>query len=339
MIRRSLAFLLVAFVLAVVCEAQTPAPNAKGEAKTFSFFFDGDGGYLGVQTEEVTKDNFSKYGLREVRGVAIEQVMKDSPAEKAGLQNGDVIVRFNDEEVTSVRKLTRLLGEVSPDHQAKITVMRGGSEREITATLGKRPAPRFEEGGFNLPQLERTPFPPSGEFPKMEGLPKMRDMPKIEGLPPGVPDQPLVWRSGSGRRIGVGVTSLTKQLSEFFGVDGGVMINEVRGDSPAAKAGLKAGDIIVEADGKAVKSEFDLIRSIAEKKDGDVGLTIVRDKNRQTIRVTPEEVKDGFNTFFEFPATDGAPAVQQFKFATPMTPMTPIAPMPMTDFRFPGRVL
>jgi len=329
MIRKSLAFLLVGFVLVVTGEAQTPEPGAKGEAQTFSFFFDGDGGYLGVQTEEITKDNFAKYGLREVRGVAVEKVMEGSPAEKAGLQSGDVIVRFNNEEVTSVRKLTRLLGEVSPDHQAKITVIRSGGERELTATLGKRPMPKFEQGAFgNLPRLERgAPFPPSAEMPT---LPPMQSIPPT----PGTPDQPFVWRSGSGRRIGVGVTSLTKQLSEHFGVTSGVMINEVRADSPAAKAGLKAGDIIVEIEGKEVKGDIDLIRAVAEKKEGDVTLTIVRDRNRQTIRVTPEEAKDGFNRFFEFPATPDAPAAgQQFRMTVPMTPV------PMTRLNFPGRVL
>jgi serine protease Do len=335
MIRKSLAFLLIGFVVVIAGEAQTPAPGAKGDAQTFSFIFDGDGGYLGVQTEEVTKDNFAKYGLREVRGVAVEKVMEGSPAEKAGLQTGDVIVRFNNEEVTSVRKLTRLLGEVSPDHQAKITVLRGGGERELTATLGKRPTPKFEDGSFGMsvpgvpgvPRVERVPFPPSGEMPV---LPPMQSIP----MTPGTPDQPFVWRSGSGRRIGVGVTPLTKQLSEYFGVSGGVMINEVRADSPAAKAGLKAGDIIVEADGKELKGEVDLIRAIAEKKEGDVTLTIVRDRNRQTIRVTPEESKDGFNSFFEFPnAPDGMVAPQQFRLAVPMTPV------PMSGFRFPGRVL
>jgi serine protease Do len=329
MIRKSLAFLLIGFVFVIAGGAQTPAPGAKGESRSFSFVFDSDGGYLGVQTEEVTKDNFAKYGLREVRGVAIEKVMEGSPAEKAGLQNGDVIVRFNDEEVTSVRKLTRLLGEVSPDHQAKITIIRSGGERDFTATLGKRPTPKFEDGAFGvpLPRGERVPFPPSADMPN---LPPLRSIPST----PGTPDQPFVWRSGSGRRIGVGVTSLTKQLSEHFGVAGGVMINEVRADSPAAKAGLKAGDIIVEADGKELKGEVDLIRAIAEKKEGDVTLTIVRDRNRQTIRVTPEESKDGFNSFFEFPnAPDSMVAPQQFKLAVPMTPV------PMTGFQFPGRIL
>ena len=336
MIRKSLAFLLVGLIVVVAGKAQTPAPGAKGEAKTFSFFFDGDGGYLGIQTEEITKDNFAKYGLREVRGVAVEKVVGGSPAEKAGIQNGDVIVRFNNEEVTSVRKLTRLLGEVSADHQAKLTVIRGGGEREITATLGKRPMPKFDEGAFrmNVPGLERFPAPPSSEFPPM---PRVEDMPRVESLPPGAPDQPFVWRTGSGRRIGVGVTTLTKQLSEYFGVTSGVMINEVRADSPAAKAGLKAGDIIVDVDGKEVKGEIDLIRAIAEKKEGDVSLTIVRDRNRQVIRVTPEKSEGGFNSYFEFPTTPGMPdapmAPQQFKFNMPATPM------PMTEFRFPGRIL
>ena len=173
-------------------------------------------------------------------------------------------------------------------------------------------------------------MPPSGEFPPM---PRVEDLPRVEALPPGAPDQPFVWRTGSGRRIGVGVTPLTKQLSEHFGVANGVMINEVRTDSPAAKAGLKAGDIIVEVEGKEVKSEIDLIRAIGERKEGDITLTIIRDRNRQTVRVTPEEMKDGFNSFFEFPATPGVPlAPQQFKFEM-------ATPMPMTEFRFPGRVL
>ena len=335
MISRSFVFLLIGFIVVIGADAQQQSPGARGESRSFSMFFDGDGGYLGVQTEEVTRDNFAKYGLRDVRGVAIEKVVEGSPAEKAGLQNGDVIVRFNNEEVTSVRKLTRLLGEVSADHQAKLTIVRGGGEREITATLGKRPMPKFEEGGFgmNLPRAQRMPYPPSGEFPPM--MPMPRDLPGLETMPPGAPDQPFAWRAGSGRRIGVGVSTLTKQLSEHFGVNGGVMINEVRADSPAAKAGLKAGDIIVDVDGKEVKGDIDLIRAIAEKKEGDVSLTIIRDGNRQTLIVTPEKAEGGFNTFFELPNAPDSPMVpqQQLKMAVPMTPM------PMTEFRFPGRVL
>ena len=107
------------------------------------------------------------------------------------------------------------------------------------------------------------------------------------------------------RQIGVGLTPITKQLGDYFGVpDGnGLLINNVRENSPAAKAGLKAGDVIVEVDGKPVKGDFDIMRMLNEKKDGDIELTIVRDRNRQTVRVTPEAVKTGdFNTIPELMA-------------------------------------
>jgi membrane-associated protease RseP (regulator of RpoE activity) len=130
------------------------------------------------------------------------------------------------------------------------------------------------------------------------------------------------------------VTALTKQLSDHFGVTSGVMINEVRADSPAAKAGLKAGDIIVEVDGKEVKADGDLIRAIQEKKEGDVTITIVRDRHRQTIRVTPEEVKGGFdNMRFNFPQTsDGVFSPGSMRFSMPTVGF------PTGGFRFPSSI-
>jgi membrane-associated protease RseP (regulator of RpoE activity) len=137
----------------------------------------------------------------------------------------------------------------------------------------------------------------------------------------------------------VGVTPLTKQLSDHFGVTSGALINNVREDSPAARAGLKAGDVIVEVDGKAVKGEWDLIRAIGEKKDGDVSLTIVRAGERQTIRVAPEEGKDRFDSFFEYrsmPSPPDSPTVPEvFRFERSL----PIAPVPLNHMFFPGRVV
>ncbi|HLA94516.1 MAG TPA: PDZ domain-containing protein, partial [Pyrinomonadaceae bacterium] len=188
---------------------------------------------------------------------------------------------------------------------------------------------------FEMPDAPNAP-----DMPDLETIPRVQMAPRA----PGVPGGPMVWAFGNRRQIGVGLTPLTKQLSSHFGVDGGALINDVREDSPAAKAGLKAGDIIVEADGKAVKGEGDVIRAISEKKEGEVTLTIVRDKNRQTIRVTPEEMKGGFNTFFEFPDAPEAPAAPAtpgvFRMTRPMKPGEPaMAPMPMNSFFVPGRIV
>jgi serine protease Do len=329
MFHKSIAItcLLAGGVLAAT--AQTPAPRAGADSRSFSWTFSSEGGYLGIETVEVSNENFGKYGLSSVRGVAVEKVVEGSPAEKAGLQAGDVIVRVNTDEITSSRKLTRLVSEIAPDHTARVTVFRGGSERELSITIGKRPMPGFDSVGFaRLGELPNFPTPP--------------DAPLIEGMPraPREPGQPMVWAFGNRRQIGIGTTTLTKQLAENFGVESGVMVSSVREGSPAAKAGLKAGDIIIDANGKAVKSDSDLIRAIAEKKEGDVSLTFVRDRNRQTVSVTPEEVKSGFNTYFEFPKGPDAPdaPVTPGVYSVPR-PAIPAMPLPMGRIGFPRWVI
>ena len=91
-------------------------------------------------------------------------------------------------------------------------------------------------------------------------------------------------------QIGVGVTPLTEQLSQYFGVDGGILINAVRDNSPASKAGLKAGDVIVEIDGVAVQGSLGLIRAINDRNESAVILKFVRDRKGQTISLTPKKV-------------------------------------------------
>src|SRR6267142_7194820 len=104
-------------------------PGVPGEAPpAFSLFIEG-GSFLGVYAEDINKENMSRYGMREARGVGITQVVKDSPAEKAGLKKDDVILRFEGDSVTSVRKLNRLVSEVAPDQTVKLGISRSGSEQ------------------------------------------------------------------------------------------------------------------------------------------------------------------------------------------------------------------
>ncbi len=135
--------------------AVPPVEAAPAAAPAIAAFFD-DGNFLGVVVEEVTRENMGGYGLTgEPRGVAVTRVVKDGPAERAGLRERDVIVRFDGEQVTSVRKLNRLIGESAPGHGARLTIRRGGSEQELTVTLGKRESfMRTFEGLQNIMPLE-----------------------------------------------------------------------------------------------------------------------------------------------------------------------------------------
>ncbi|MEO6654675.1 MAG: PDZ domain-containing protein [Pyrinomonadaceae bacterium] len=324
MFNRSFLSILIVTSAFTFVFGQTPEAKKEKEKamQSFAFAFEGDGGYLGVQTQEVNKENFAKFGLRDVRGVAVEKVFENSPAAAAGIQNGDVIVRFNAEEITSTRKLTRLISEVAPDHQVKLTVARGGSEQEINATIGKRPMQKFEGGNFNF----STPAP-MGNLDRYKELLTLKDLPEMKNFPKGE-GQNFVWRPGEGRHIGIVVTSLSKQLADHFGVESGVMISDVRENSPASKAGLKAGDIIVDVDGKPVKGDFDLIRAINEKKEGDVALAISRDGKRQTISVTPEASKDSGFMFrneddVDIPSVPAPAAMPTGRLTPPVTPLLP----------------
>src|SRR5205085_847339 len=133
----SLCLLLALTGAAYSQQATTPRAD-QPEARTFAYAF-GDGNYLGVTTENVTKETMSRYGLAgEPRGVAVLSVAKDSPAAKAGLQKGDVLLRFDGEEVSSVAKLQRLIIEAAPEHAARLTISRNGAQQELTATLARR---------------------------------------------------------------------------------------------------------------------------------------------------------------------------------------------------------
>ena len=337
MIGKALSFAILMAVAFSVVTAQTPAPAPRPEQRAFSFSWDSDGGYLGVQTEEVSRENFGKLGLREVRGVAISKVVEGSPAQAAGLQEGDVIVRINGEEISSGRKLTRLINEISPDHTAKVTVIRGGSEREVNVTLGKRPLPIFAEGGYFPEGFDKFDFQHLPGFDKFEF--KMPDLEKLEKykFEAGKPGGPFVFSFADRRQIGVGLTPLSKQLSDHFGVTSGALVNTVRQDSPAAKAGLKAGDIILEVDGKAVKGELDVARAISEKKEGEVTVTFLRGGQRQTVRVTPE--KGEGNLFEHFEWNGGAPEPGKPGVFKLQRPGTPEAPRPLNQMFIPRRVV
>jgi serine protease Do len=268
-----------------------PAPRAP-EGFTNSFQLFADGNFLGVRAEEITRENMASYGLSgEPRGVGVREVIQGSPAERAGLRAKDVILRFDGEAVTSVRKLTRLIDESAPEHAARLTVLRGGSQQEVSATLGREEAfpPSFEGArlyGFDPDAARRwsEQWSQQGEAWQRRGE-EMRG--QLEELRRNNP-QGFGLFAGGGRRIGVTTSPLGEQLASYFGVRHGVLINTVAAGSPAEKAGLKAGDVVTEVEGERVEDGGDLTRLLNRREEGEVTLTVMRDKQRRTVRLTPE---------------------------------------------------
>ncbi|MGH9941557.1 MAG: PDZ domain-containing protein [Pyrinomonadaceae bacterium] len=277
-----------------VAWAQTPATASVQDDKPGTFVFQlGDGGnFLGVQLEPVTKENAGRYQLSgEPRGAGVAAVTADGPAAKAGLQKNDVILRFDGEPVTSVAKLRRLIGESAPQHTARLTVSRNGVEQELSVTLGKRESllggRRNAEGFVLKPGEELRGFDTEEWRKRSEELGRQFEMlPHVEGGG-GFPNIFF----GGGRRLGVSTTPLTAQLADYFGISGksGVLVTSVSENSPAAKAGLKAGDVITEVDGTNIDDTSDLSRQINRQQEGDVTLTMVRDKRARQLKVTPEK--------------------------------------------------
>jgi serine protease Do len=213
-------------------------------------------------------------------GVVIEEVQPDSPAEKAGLKRSDVIVEFDGERVRSARQFGRLVQETPPGRTVKATIMRDGQKKELQiAPTAGRGAGTLMDGDRLREQLgalgslrDRVPFNFNFDF----------DLP---GVMPG-------------RRLGVTVDELTNQLAEYFGAKGGVLVTTVTDGSAAARAGLKAGDVITSVNGQQVRSRDDLVRALrdgdrgagapGDRNSDEVTLGIVRDKKESTVKATIE---------------------------------------------------
>jgi len=219
----------------------------------------GRNAWLGVHLAEVTKDKMAELKLKEEYGALVTEVEPDSPAAKAGLQKNDVILEYQGERVESAAKLGRLVRETPEGRTVRLVVSRDGRPQTLTATLERRQILRRE---IRIPEIR---------------------IPDIH-----------VEVFGARPRLGVSAEELTPQLAEYFGVKQGkgVLVKEVTAGSPAEKAGVKAGDVIVRADGEAVATVSDLRQALRGKKGGEkVTLTLIRQKAETSVQVQLEETQ------------------------------------------------
>jgi serine protease Do len=250
----------------------------------------GGGGRLGVSIEDPKGD---------ARGASVRSVEADSPAEKAGLKEGDVITRFDGEAVRSAAQLGRLVAETPSGRSVAVEVTRGGATQQLSATLAERSRGFRVYGGdggdfelempeWSVPEPPEPPEPPAAPHaPRPPKPPKVRpfawswnddDGPMMHGLMGGGP-----------RKLGIQYMEIGEQLAAYFKLPGksGVLVTSVDADGPAAKAGIKAGDVVTKVGADAIADGDDLRQAMSRAEGGaQVTVTVHRDGRPLELKPT-----------------------------------------------------
>lgn len=309
-----------------------------------------DRGWLGVSTQELSA------GLRagldyEGDGLLVTRVISDSPADRAGLRKGDILVSFNSRSLSSPDQLRELVTDAGPGRTVALRVVRDGERRTLSAELSSRDDNESMTPDFPVPPVApiapRAPRAPSrswssddgdrdikvflkGDKSKGDGEPEVRvwengkeiDPDEMDGHLKGLmgdlhiegheglqglkglegldksfdgDGKHMIFRSPQGMsvgrgRLGVRIESLNPDLASALGVGGerGVLVLEVLGGTPAEKAGIKAGDIIVSVDRENVSDADDLVSALRDE-EGGVSIGVVRRGVKRTIEATLED--------------------------------------------------
>lgn len=236
-------------------------------------------GYLGVTVDDL--DQLEKEELGLVWGILVTEVHEDSPAEKAGILEEDVIQRFNGKKVRRPDDLVRLVRKTEPESKAEVAVIRDGKEQEIQVIVGAKEKEKWTwKGGDDLHKM-------------------------------------VIKKHESRGYMGVKLQTLNPDLASYFNVDeeGGALILEIMEDSPAEKAGLKPGDVIVQLDDSAVQGPEDVVAILKDfNEEDEVSCTVLRKGNKKSVRLTLEEHPAGYRYFFQ---TGEAPGPGHTKIVVP----------------------
>lgn len=227
-------------------------------------------GWLGVSIQDITSHLKRSMDLKTTVGALVTSVVDKSPADSAGIKEDDVIVQFDGKDVGGASDLQEAVGKTKPGAKVSITVLRKGEKKTFQVTIGKYP--RAERFSISIPRSPRA----------------------LEIIGEGYRTQGLTLRT------------LSDQLAQYFQVpDGeGVLVWEVKKDSPAEKAGIKAGDVLTKVGGKRIREVRDVSRALGAFDEGEkVNVDVVRKGERKTLSIEVAEAEDfhGFNFRFDGP--------------------------------------
>ena len=218
------------------------------------------GSHIGISIHDVEKTGAEALA----EGAVVGEVREQSPASRAGLEPGDVVIEFDGERVRSALQLSRLVQETPAGRSVWATIVRDDNRLEVEIVPARGPAwsATIEQPVLRAGRDLRLAVPDGSDF----------------GL---LFDLDLFPRRG---RFGAEVTEISPQLAEYFGVDEGVLVTTVRDDSVAAEAGLQAGDVITAIGDQPVEDVGDLRRRITEIDPGDAfTIHMMRDQSQLSL--------------------------------------------------------
>ena len=229
-------------------------------------------GYLGVHIQDLNEAFAAALDLEDDAGVLVSKVVEDSPAEAAGLQQGDLILTINGRDAVDSDRFTRRVRRIDAGETATLEILRKGRPMDITVTLGE--APEDEFSWSSAPHVTTKSgdamfFGDDDAFVLRGGAPQV-----------------LIERLGSGAQLGVNVHGLDEDLGSYFGTGTGVLVLSVQEDSAAEDAGIQSGDVILAIGEEEVTDTIELHEVLNDFEPGDeVAVRVMREKSEQTINV------------------------------------------------------
>jgi len=257
-------------------------------------------GYLGIELQDIGDEEMSALKLKDVRGAEITSLDHDGPACKAGMQLHDVILQLNGQLIEGGDQLRRLLREIPAGRTVSFVVSRDGQTQTMTMQMADRR--KVEQQAWEqhysvtAPDSVNAPGPRPAQF-EAPGSSFMGSSSTSSGsvavTPKGHRDflgtSMILSPSFTGAKLEV----MGPQLAQFFGAEAGagLLVRSVDENSPAAEAGMKAGDVVVRINSVALSNGADWTKTIHDNRGRPMPVVVIRDKHEQTLTLTPDTKK------------------------------------------------
>jgi S1-C subfamily serine protease len=240
-------------------------------------------GYLGVGLEEVDADRISALRLKDARGAEVVMVDHDAPAGKSGLLKvHDVILELDGQTFDNVDQLRRRLRDMPSGRTINLLISRDGNPVTITVQLCDRAVLEQQAWSqhYSVPEPARA-VPTGGGQSSFLGS----KAPAAVGFfDIAIP---------KGLYVGAELNPVQKQLADYFGVRSGtgLLVESVDYQSPAGRAGLKAGDVVVKVESQQMTSRNDWLKAIRNHRGQPVQVTVMRNKQEQVLTMSAGKPK------------------------------------------------